>query len=66
MVLNQLDFDKNEIYLGGDFNTNLYFDGQYILDKNFRKIKEAKTKHNLLKILFGKQAPSYGLKSVNR
>ena len=47
--LQNLDFAKNEIYLLGDFNIDLTFEGQYILKFFFRKLKEATAKFHLLK-----------------
>ena len=48
-VLRKLPFQSNEIYLLGDFNINLFFEGHYVLKKYFKRLKEAQLKHKLLK-----------------
>ena len=42
-------FQSNEIYLLGDFNINLFFEGHHVLKKYFKRLKEAQLKHRLLK-----------------
>ena len=48
-ALTKLPFQSNEIFLLGDFNINLFFEGHFILKKYFRKLKEAQSKQSLLK-----------------
>ena len=48
-ALGKLPFQSNEIYLLGDFNINLFFEGHYVLKKYFKRLKEAQLKHRLLK-----------------
>ena len=48
-ALRKLPFQSDEIYLLGDFNINLFFEGHYVLKKYFKKLKEAQLKHRLLK-----------------
>ena len=40
-ALGKLLFQSNEIYLLGDFNINLFFEGHYVLKKYFKRLKEA-------------------------
>ena len=42
-------FQSNEIYLLGDFNINLFFEGHHVLKKYFKRLKEAQLKHRLLR-----------------
>ena len=49
-ALGKLRFQSNEIYLLGDFNINLFFEGHYILKKNLKSFREAQLKHGLLKL----------------
>ena len=48
LVVQQI-FQSNEIYLLGDFNINLLFEGHYVLKKYFKRLKEAQLKHRLLR-----------------
>ena len=48
-ALGRLLFQSNEIYLLGDFNINLFFEGHYVLKKYFKRPKEAELKHRLLR-----------------
>ena len=48
-ALGKLPFQSNEIYLLRDFNTNLFFEGCYVLQKYFKRFKEAQLKNRLLK-----------------
>ena len=45
----KLPSQSNEIYLLGDFNINLFFEGHYVLKKYFKRPKEAELKHRLLR-----------------
>ena len=59
-ALGKLPFQSNEIYLLGDFNFNLFFEGHYALQKYFKRIKEAQLKNRLLNLF------SFRIKSANR
>ena len=48
-ALGKLPFQSNKIYLLGDFNINLFFEGHYALKKYFERLKEAHLKHRPLK-----------------
>ena len=48
-ALGKLTFQSNEIYLLGDFNINLFFEGHYVLKKYCKRLKEAQLKHRLLR-----------------
>ena len=48
-ALGKLPFQSNEIYLLRDFNTNLFFEGCYVLQKYFKRFKETQLKNRLLK-----------------
>ena len=48
-TLGKLRFQSNEIYLLGDFNINLFFEGHYVLKKKIKILKKAHLKHKLLK-----------------
>ena len=48
-ALGKVIFQSNEIYLHGDFNVNLFFEGHYVLKKYFKRLKETQLKHRLLK-----------------
>ena len=48
-ALGKLPFQSNEIYLLGNFNINLFFEGHYVLKKYFKRLQEAQLKHRLLK-----------------
>ena len=46
----KLPSQSNEIYLLGDFNINLFFEGHYVLQKYFKRLKEAQLKHRPLRL----------------
>ena len=48
-ALGKLSSQSNEIYLLGDSNINLFFEGHYLLKRYFKRLTEAQLKHRLLK-----------------
>ena len=48
-ALGKQPFQYDGVYLLGDFNINLFFEGHYVLKKYFKRIKEAQLKHRLSK-----------------
>ena len=39
----------SSLWVSGDFNINLFFEGQYVLKKSYAKLKEAQSNQRLLK-----------------
>ena len=48
-ALGKLPFQSSKIYLLGDFNINLVFEGDFVLKKYFKRLKEDQLKYRLLK-----------------
>ena len=48
-ALGKLPFQSSKIYLLGDFNINLVFEGHFVLKKYFKRLKEDQLKYRLLK-----------------
>ena len=49
IALKELASQGNETYFLGDFNMNLFFEGQYVLKKSYAELKEAQSNQRLLK-----------------
>ena len=49
IALKELASQGYEAYFLGDFNKNLFFEGQYVLKKSYAKLKEAQSNQRLLK-----------------
>ena len=43
-ALGKLPFQSNEIYLRGDFNISLFFEGYYVLKKYFKRLRSGPLK----------------------
>ena len=47
-MLKELASQGNKTYLLGEFNINLFFEGHYVLQKSYTKLKEAQSNQRLL------------------